>query len=163
MMKMVLVRVDDRLIHGQVAVGWTRFVGGTCILVVDDEVAQDNTQKMLLKMSTPVGVKSSVVSIADAAAQLAAGKFRNEKLIIIVRGPQALLGLIEGGVALPKINIGNVRMTEGRERLTKEVAATPDEIEAWRKLDAAGLELEALWLPGGSATNFNQIIRSYTK
>lgn len=162
-MKIVLVRVDDRLIHGQVAVGWTRFVGGTYILVVDDEVAQDNTQKMLLKMSTPVGVKSAVLTVSEAATQLAAGKFKNEKVIVIVRGPQALLGLMQGGVPLGKVNIGNVRMTEGRERLTKEVAASPDELEAWRKLDAAGVELEALWLPGGKATNFNQIVRSYGK
>ncbi|MFC5651114.1 PTS system mannose/fructose/N-acetylgalactosamine-transporter subunit IIB [Paenibacillus solisilvae] len=163
MNKLVLVRVDDRMIHGQVAVGWTRFVGGTYILVVDDEVAQDNTQKMLLKMSTPVGVRSSVVSVSEAVTQLMSGKLKNEKLIVIVRGPNALLGLIEGGIPLPKVNIGNVRVTEERERLTKEVAASAEEIEEWRKLDETGVVLEALWLPGGSATNFNQIIRSYKK
>jgi mannose/fructose/N-acetylgalactosamine-specific phosphotransferase system component IIB len=162
-MKIVLVRVDDRMIHGQVAVGWTRLVGGTHIVVADDDVAQDSTQKMLLKLATPVGVNASILSVADAAAELCSGKLGNNKVIIIIRGPQGILGLIEGGVPITKVNIGNVRMAEGRERLIKEVAATPDELEAWRKLDAAGIELEALWLPGGNATNFNQVIRNYGK
>jgi mannose/fructose/N-acetylgalactosamine-specific phosphotransferase system component IIB len=161
--KIVLVRVDDRMIHGQVAVGWTRMVGGTHIVVVDDEVAKDNTQKMLLKMATPIGVKATVLSVQDAVALLQSGKLGNDKVIIIVRGPQALLGLIEGGVSIPKVNIGNVRMTEGRERLTKEVAANAEEIASWRQLNEQGVKLEALWLPGGTATNFNQIIQSIKK
>lgn len=162
-MKIVLVRVDDRMIHGQVAVGWTRLVGGTHIIVVDDEVAKDNTQKMLLKMATPVGVKSSVLSVQEAAALLNSGKLGNDRVIIIVRGPGTLLGLIASGVPIPKVNIGNVRMSEGRERLTKEVAANSEEIMAWRQLDAQGVELEALWLPGGAPTNFNQIVQNYKK
>lgn len=160
-MKIVLVRVDDRLIHGQVAVGWTRTVGATHIVVANDQVAKDNTQKMLLKMATPVGVKSSILSVADAAAQLAAEKFGNDKVIVLVRDPQSLVGLMEGGFTLDKVNIGNVRMAEGRERLIKEVAATPEEVEAWKKLDAAGVGLEAMWLPGGQSTNFNQVIRAH--
>jgi len=160
-MKIVLVRVDDRLIHGQVAVGWTRTVGATHIVVANDQVAKDNTQKMLLKMATPIGVKSSILSVADAAAQLAAEKFGNDKVIVLVRDPQSLLGLMEGGFTLDKVNIGNVRMAEGRDRLIKEVAATPEEVDAWKKLDEAGVSLEAMWLPGGQSTNFNQVIRAH--
>ncbi|MHB1651019.1 MAG: PTS system mannose/fructose/N-acetylgalactosamine-transporter subunit IIB [Desulfitobacteriaceae bacterium] len=160
-MKIVLVRVDDRLIHGQVVVGWTRTVGATHIVVANDEVAKDNTQKMLLKMATPVGVKATILPVAEAAALLTAEKFGSDKMLVLVRDPQSLLVLMEGGVKLDKVNIGNVRMAEGRERLTKEVAATPEEMKAWRKLDEKGVELEALWIPGGSATNFNQVIRTH--
>lgn len=158
-MKLVLVRVDDRLIHGQVVVGWTRNVGANHIVVANDEVAKDNTQKMLLKMATPVGVKATILPVAEAAAQLAEEKFGNDKVMVLVRDPLSLLELVKGGVKLTKVNIGNVRITEGRERLTKEVAASPEEIAAWKELDKAGIELEALWLPGGNAKNFNQVIR----
>jgi mannose/fructose/N-acetylgalactosamine-specific phosphotransferase system component IIB len=160
-MKIVLVRVDDRLIHGQVAIGWTRTVGATHIVVANDEVAKDNTQKMLMKMATPVGVKLTVLSVAEAAAELSAGKFGNDRVMVLVRDPQSLLALMEGGVKLEKVNVGNVRMAEGRVRLTKEVAATPEEIEVWNKLDSAGVELEAMWIPGGDATNLNEIVRAY--
>lgn len=158
-MKIVLVRVDDRLIHGQVAVGWTRTIGASHIVVANDEVAKDNTQKMLLKMATPVGVKSTILSVDEAAALLAAEKFGNDKVLVLVRDPKSLLRLIEGGVKFDKVNIGNVRMMDGRQRITKEVAATSEEVEDWKQLDQAGIKLEALWIPGGSATNFNEVIR----
>lgn len=157
----VMVRVDDRLIHGQVAVGWTRTLGANHIVVANDEVAKDNTQKMLLKIATPVNVKSTILPVAEAAAFLATEKFGSDKVLVLVRDPQSLLMLLEGGVKLPKVNIGNVRMVEGRKPLTKEVAATPEEIRLWKKLDEKGVELEALWLPGGSATNFNEVLRTY--
>lgn len=160
-MKLVLVRVDDRLIHGQVVVGWTRSVGANHIVVANDEVAKDNTQKMLLKMATPVGVKASILTVAEAAEQLAGEKFGNDKVMVLVREPISLLELVKGGVKITKVNIGNVRAAEGRERLTKEVAASPEEIDAWKELDKLGIDLEALWLPGGSAKNFNKVIREY--
>lgn len=160
-MNIVLVRVDDRLIHGEVAVGWTRTVGATHIVVANDQAAKDHTQKMLLKMATPVGVKSTILSVAEAAAQLAAGKFRSDKVIVLVRDPQSLLDLLSGGVPFSKVNVGNVRATEGRERLTKEVAASPEELKAWRKLDEIGIQLEARLLPGNAPSDFNQLIRSH--
>jgi mannose/fructose/N-acetylgalactosamine-specific phosphotransferase system component IIB len=158
-MKIVLVRVDDRLIHGQVAVGWTRTVSATHILVANDEVAKDATQKALLKLATPVGVKATILSVAEAAAALAGAKFGNDNVMVLVRDPQSLLRLMQGGVALTKVNIGNVRTAPGRERLTNQVAASPAEIEAWKELDRAGVVLEAIWLPGGAVTNFNNVIR----
>lgn len=160
-MEIVMVRVDDRLIHGQVAAGWTRTVGATHIVVANDEVAKDNVQKMLLKMATPINVKSTILPVAEAAELLTAEKFGSDKVMVLVRDAQSLLTLLEGGVKLRKVNIGNVRMAEGRERLTKEVAATPEEMKAWQELDEKGVELEALWVPGGYATNFNEVIRTH--
>lgn len=159
-MKIVLVRVDDRLIHGEVAVGWTRTLGATHIVVANDQASTDATQKMLLKMATPVGVKSTVLTVADAALQLSAGKFRNEKVLVLVRDPQSLLGLMEGGFKLDQVNVANVRMAEGRQRITKQVAATPEELQAWKELDRMGIKLEARLLPGNAPTDFGQIIRA---
>lgn len=160
LMRVVLVRVDDRLIHGQVVVGWTRTVGSTHILVADDEVSKDATQKTLLKLAAPVGVKVSILSVAEATAALTGGKLGNDKVMVLVRGPLALLELLKGGVSLPEVNVGNVRMAPGRKRLTKEVAASPEELQAWRELDNAGVRLEATWLPGGASTNFNNVVRA---
>lgn len=158
-MPIVLVRVDDRLIHGQVAVGWTRTVGATRIVVANDEVAKDATQKALLKLAAPVGVKVSILSVADAAALLAGPKVAKDRVMVLVRDPQSLLGLMDGGVELTKVNVGNVRMAPGRVRLTKEVAASPEELEAWKELDRRGVILEAVWLPGGAVTDFNNVLR----
>lgn len=158
-MPIVFVRVDDRLIHGQVVVGWTRTVGATHIVVADDDAAGNATQKSLLKLAAPVGVKVSIFTVGDAAAALTGPKLGSDKVMVLVRDPQALLGLMQGGVRLSKVNIGNVRTAPGRERLTKEVAASPEEMVAWQELDKAGVVLEAVWLPGGAVTDFNNVVR----
>lgn len=160
-MKIVLVRVDDRLIHGQVAVGWTRTVGATHIVVANDEVAVDPTQKMLLKMATPAGVKSSILSVEEAGKKLVEKAFKNDKVLLLVRDSKSLLKLLDLGVEFTEVNIGNVRTTEERERITKEVAATKEEIAEWKELDQRHIKLEALWLPDAKGVNFNQVIRKY--
>lgn len=158
-MKIVLIRVDDRLIHGQVVVGWTRTVGANHIVVANDEVAGNNMQRTLLKMAAPAGVKVTILPVAEAGAQLAAKKFSGDNVLVLVRDPRSLVGLMQAGLKLEKVNIGNVRSGEGRKRLTKEVHASPEDMQAWKELDQAGVALEAQWLPDQPRTDFNQVIR----
>lgn len=158
-MPIVLIRVDDRLIHGQVAAGWSRATGATHIVVANDEVAADTTQKALLKVATPTGIKSSILSV-DAASELLNGtKLAKDKVIILVRGPADLLRLQKNGLELKQVNIGNVRMADGRQRLSKEIAATPEEILQWKELDALGVEMTAQWVPGGPSSAFTQVLK----
>ncbi len=157
-MSIVLIRVDDRLIHGQVAAGWSRATGATHIVVANDEVAADATQKALLKVATPTGIKSSILSVNAAAELLNGTGLARDKVIILVRGPADLLKLKKSGLELEQVNIGNVRMADGRQRLSKEIAATPEEILQWKELDTLGVEMIAQWVPGGPSSDFNQVL-----
>lgn len=159
-MRIVLVRVDDRLIHGQVVVGWTRTVGATRIVVGDDEAAADSMRQMLLRMAAPPGVEVSILPVDEAARQLASEAFPNDRVMVIVRSPVALVRMRDLGFLFTEVNVGNVAMAPGRVRLTKEVAATPEELEAWNRLDQCGVSLVARWLPGGTATDFNHVVRA---
>lgn len=159
-MKIVLVRVDDRLIHGQVVVGWTRTVGANHIVVANDEVAGNSMQRTLLKMAAPAGVKVSILTVAEAGEQLASQKFGGDSVLVLVRDPQSLIELSRAGLKLEKVNIGNIRSGQGKQKLTKEVHASPEEIASWKELDQAGVVLEAQWLPDQPKTNFNQVIRA---
>ena len=160
-MAIVLIRVDDRLIHGQVAAGWSRATGATHIVVADDAVAADGTQKALLKVATPTGIKSSILSVEGAAELLKGSKLTKDKVIVLVRGPSGLLRLRDLGIELKQVNIGNVRMADGRQRLSKEIAATPEEVEQWKTLDSLGIEMTAQWVPGGPSSSFNQVLRDF--
>lgn len=153
------IRVDDRLIHGQVAVGWTRAKGITHIVVANDEVAKDDLQIMLLNIATPVGTKSSILTVDDASKKLKDGSLDREKEMIVVKDAKTILELISKGIDIKHVNVGNVRMKEGRKRITKEVAATDEEIKDWKELDKMNVELEAKWLPNNSSKDFNKIIR----
>ena len=154
------MRVDDRLIHGQVVLGWVRMVGATRIVVADDAVAKDEMQKTLMRFAAPPGVETTIIPVDEAGAALAHDGFPGDTVMLLVRGPQELVRLMAAGVPLTEVNVGNVRAAAGRERLTKEVAADRDDLSAWQALDAAGVALEAVWIPGGNVTDFNRVVRA---
>ncbi|MDR1574862.1 MAG: PTS sugar transporter subunit IIB [Treponema sp.] len=154
-----MVRIDDRLIHGQVAIGWTKMLNATVIVVADDPVAADPVQKTVLKAATPIGVRSAILGIADAAALLTGPKLVREKVLVVVKGPAPVLDLINAGIDIKRVIIGNMRMEDGKKRITKEVAANETEWKAFRELNDRGVELIAQWLPGGDSKNFNEIIK----
>jgi mannose/fructose/N-acetylgalactosamine-specific phosphotransferase system component IIB len=157
-MDISLIRVDDRLIHGQVVFGWTQTLGIQQILVADDTTAANPTQRDLLLLALPSGVVGDVLSIQDAAEAIAASSSRVPTLVL-VKGPQELLALKNAGVPMSKVNVGNVHTGPGRRRLTKEVHATDDEIAIWRELAAQGVHLEALWMPGQSKTDLGKVVQ----
>ena len=107
-MSIIGVRIDGRLIHGQVANLWTTKLNITRIMVVDDEVAQNDIEKSGLKLATPAGVKLSVLPIEKAANNILAGKYDSQRLLMIARKPDRLLKLVELGVPIEEIKVGNV-------------------------------------------------------
>ncbi len=107
-MSIIGVRIDGRLIHGQVANLWTTKLNITRIMVVDDEVAKNDIEKSGLKLATPPGVKLSVLPIEKAANNILAGKYDSQRLLIIAREPDRLLKLVELGVPIEEINVGNL-------------------------------------------------------
>ena len=157
-MTLVLIRVDDRLIHGQVLLGWTRSLGVDHAIAADDATAKDPMQTALMKMAAPTGMGISVLPVREAAERLMAGDFDRSKVLLLVRGPQSLLVLREVGLTFDRANVGNVRSAPGRRKLTKEVFASPDDIEAWKQLHAAGVALEAQWLPDQSRRNLADLL-----
>lgn len=158
-MKAQLVRIDDRLIHGQVIVGWTRTIGITSILVVDDKTAKDKIQCSLLRMATPVGIKTDIMTIADAVEKRNTDDYKGENLMILVRGPQTIVDLMDGGIEIPSLNIGNLRSAPGKVKLLSHVYATPEEVEAWKELDRRGVKMSAQILPDQTKTDFNDTLK----
>jgi mannose/fructose/N-acetylgalactosamine-specific phosphotransferase system component IIB len=159
-MKTVLVRIDDRLIHGQVVVGWVRSNDVTCILVVDDKIAKDKVQCSLLRMATPVGVKAEILTLEDAVEKIKADAFKGENVMILARGPQTILDLINRGIEIPSVNIGNVRSMEGRNELVRHVYATPDEVKLWQELDKKNVKMSAQILPDQPKADLNGALKN---
>lgn len=158
-MSIVLIRVDDRLIHGQVLMGWTRAVDIDHALVADDQAAADPMQGPLMRMAAPSGLTVTILPVDEAAEALQDGRYDRDRMIVVVRGPGALVRLHQAGLQMEKINVGNVRSGSDRTRLTKEVHASAEELDQWRYLDEAGVLLEAQWLPDQKRTHLNPLLR----
>lgn len=150
-MSVVLARVDDRLIHGQVVVGWARALEVDCLLVANDAVAADPMQRTLLPMAVPPHMKVAIWRVSEAADHIAKGTVPGERAILLFSSLPDALAFQRAGGPLPELNIGGIRLAPGRSSLRTAVALGPDDIAAARSLGASGCELTVRMVPGEPA------------
>jgi PTS system mannose-specific IIB component len=137
-----LARIDDRLIHGQVATRWTKETDVRRIIVVSDEVAADTVRKTLLTQVAPPGVTAHVVDIAKMLRVYNNPKYAGERVMLLFTNPTDVERLAEGGVKFTSINIGGMAFRQGKTQVNNAVSVDEKDIEAFKKLDARGIELE---------------------
>lgn len=159
-MEIVNIRIDERLIHGQVAAYWTRSLGATRIVVVDDFAAKDQIQKMALKMATPAGIKLSILTVPTAAKNLASGKYEGDRVFLIARNPDSLLRVWDEGFHFTTVNVGNMSSKHGSVQVRRTVGVTQHDVDSFRKLVANGVKLTAQMVPSDDIVDFAPLIAS---
>jgi len=137
-----LARIDDRLIHGQVATRWTKETNVQRIIVVSDEVAADTVRKTLLTQVAPPGVTAHVVDVAKMIRVYNNPKYAGERIMLLFTNPTDVLRLVEEGVKITTVNIGGMAYRQGKTQVNNAVSVDETDIEAFKKLDARGIELE---------------------
>ncbi len=144
------VRIDNRLIHGQVTVAWTRRLGVRRLLVCNDDVAADELQRMLLPQAAR-GLPTEVCTVAETL-----GKAAGPDLMIVAKDPEDAFRLVEGGLRPEIVNVGNVAPRPGTaySMVTRSIAVTADEADAYRKLAAAGVPLVTQLMPHDKPAEF---------
>lgn len=138
-----LARVDDRLIHGQVATRWTKETNVQRIIVVSDEVAADTVRKTLLTQVAPPGVTAHVVDVAKMIRVYNNPKYAGERVMLLFTNPTDVERLVEGGVKITSVNIGGMAFRQGKTQVNNAISVDEKDIEAFNKLNARGIELEA--------------------
>lgn len=141
-MKIGLARIDDRLIHGQVATRWTKETNVSRIIVISDEVAADNVRKTLLTQVAPPGVTAHVVDVAKAIRVYENPKYANDRVMLLFTNPTDVQRLVENGVDITSVNIGGMAYRQGKTQVNNAVSIDAKDIEAFKALDARGIELE---------------------
>ena len=152
-MKISLARIDDRLIHGQVVTSWSKETRCERIIVVNDEVAADVMRKTLLEQVAPPGVKSSVMGIDKAIRVFNNPNYADVNTMLLFTNPTDVLRMVEGGVALKSINIGGMSFKEGKKQIAGTISVNDQDIEAFKKLNEKGIELEIRKVPSDSKIN----------
>ncbi|WP_156993601.1 PTS system mannose/fructose/N-acetylgalactosamine-transporter subunit IIB [Pseudonocardia acaciae] len=157
-MPIAMVRVDHRLIHGQVTLGWSRAVRADVLLLVSDRVAASPLDTSLMEMAAPPGITVRVWDVERARAAATGGDWPSGRTLVLVANPLDLERLVEAGLDVTEVNIGGVRSDGARHKLTKEVHATDDELAAWRRLAGRGIKLSVQWLPGQRRKLLNDVV-----
>ena len=141
------VRLDERLIHGQVATMWLGNLGITRVMIVDDSVVKDELAKASLKTAVPGGLRLSILKTETAAARLLEGIYQDQRVMIICKQIDTIFRLIELGVPIDAFNLGNTSKREGTIKVTKSVFLTNEAIETIKQLEKNGVTVTSQMVP----------------
>ena len=144
------IRIDDRLIHGQVAARWSTGLGASRIMVANDEVAADEMQKGILRMVAPPGIATSIISKKKAATNILAEKYANQKVLLVLKSPKDALDLMDRGLEIKEINVGNMAKRDNTVQIKKSLSITKEEFEDFKELMNRGVRLTARMVPDES-------------
>lgn len=154
-----LLRIDDRLLHGQVAFSWTNSLGVDAIIVANDEVVNDQIIKMSLKMATPPDVKLAIRTIDDAITLIENPKTKNMSIFVVVKNTTDALRLAEGTELVKNINVGGLRKEEGKQMLTRAVFINDIDINNFNKLNELGREVEVRQVPTDAKKYIHELLK----
>ncbi|HEY6010907.1 MAG TPA: PTS sugar transporter subunit IIB [Nitrospirota bacterium] len=141
------IRIDDRLIHGQVVEGWVNYLKATCIVVADDSVAANPLQRSILEVSVPQGLTVVVGSIQDVCGRLRAREFDSERVILLFSKPSDVLLALRSGLECPALNIGGMHFVPGKRKLMDMFAVDDGDLQALKEIAAMGIKVQVQAVP----------------
>lgn len=153
-----LLRIDERLIHGQIVTSWINDSKATTILIADNAVVNDELQCGLLEMATPPGVQLKISSVADAISFIK-GQDDTCSILLLVKNPMVVNELIELGLVIEKINVGNMGSKSGRVKYSTTLWLTSQEKQAFKELIASGKDVFLQVLPVDNPIKLSQLIK----
>jgi mannose/fructose/N-acetylgalactosamine-specific phosphotransferase system component IIB len=142
-----LTRIDDRLLHGQVAFTWTPSVAADCLVVANDKVAKDEFMKMTLNLAKPASAKLLIKSLTDTVTFLNDPRSQPLKILVLVNSVKDASVLADGVKEIQSVNFGGIRTKEGGRLISKAVAVTDEDVIIIKGMLAKGIELEVRQVP----------------
>ena len=141
-MEIAFCRIDDRLIHGQVATVWSKVTGCNRIMCVSDEVAKDELRKKLLLQVVPPGLKGYVIPVAKAIEAYKNPKYDSFKTLFLFTNPKDVLRAVQGGIPFKSVNLGGKCFKDGDTMISQAVAVNSEDVAAIKELVGMGIEVE---------------------
>lgn len=152
-MPLSLVRIDDRLVHGQVVQAWIPFLRAEAVVVVSEAVAADETQKALMLLALPEGVGFEALGVEEAVRHRALSVAYPKRVLLLAPGPQEVLALLERGARFESVNVGGLHYSAGKVQLGKAIFLGEDDRRALAEIHRRGVRLEGRALPGERQTD----------
>ncbi len=149
-MNLVLARIDDRLIHGQVTVGWGQRLEPDLIVVASEEVAADPWQARVYAATVPPEIDVRVLRLADAASTLGSGgdPGGHGRAFLLTGSPADMHTLVALGLPLAQVNVGGMHFSPGKQEMLPAVYVDRDDLAVFRTLLRRGIRLTAQAVPG---------------
>lgn len=157
MKNIVLTRIDDRLIHGQVVTAWIKQYPINKILIIDDELSQNRLMERIYKAAAPMGVEVLIQAVSEAVGFLKEEPVRGENLLILVKVPEIIEVLLEEGVLITKVILGGMGARNGRKTFNRNVSASDEEVKCFKRIVETGTEIFYQLVPNEKAVNIKSL------
>ena len=149
-MSLVLARIDNRLIHGQVLEAWVPFVRANCLLVANDEIAATPLKKMMMQASVPSRIRVEIGDVEQSVSLLNSGALSQCRVMLLFGTTCDALRAYRLGLELERLNLGNLHADKGKARLSCTVFLNPTDMDHLEQLDRYGVEITARCIPADS-------------
>jgi mannose/fructose/N-acetylgalactosamine-specific phosphotransferase system component IIB len=153
----VLSRIDDRLIHGQVVEGWVNFLKATCIFVADDRVASNSFQRSIMELSVPQGLKAVIGRVEDICVLVRSASLSADRIILLFSNPSDVLRAIHSGLSCRVVNIGGMHYTPGKRKLMDVLAVDDADLAALKELAAMSIKIDVQTVPSQRPVSLEKI------
>ncbi len=153
----LMTRIDNRLVHGQVGVTWVNALGANLLLVANDSAAQDPVQQNLMDMVIAEGIQTRYFTLQKTIDIIGKAAER-QKIFIVCKTPQDLLILVKGGVPIKFVNVGNMHFSEGKKQIHKTVSVDESDIAAFKELEGLGITCEIRRVPDEAGEKITDLI-----
>lgn len=163
MNSIVHIRIDDRLLHGQVVNFWGTSLKVDRIMVVNDEVANDEMQKSILRMVAPSGVRTSIITKEKAANNILNNRYEGQRVMMIVKNPKDILDLMDLGLDIKEVNVGNMANRKDTIQIKKSISLTKEEFKDFEELEKRGVVLTAIMVPDEKKTYLKEYMEKAKK
>jgi mannose/fructose/N-acetylgalactosamine-specific phosphotransferase system component IIB len=157
-MAIKLARIDDRLIHGQVVLGWVPHVKPDRIVVANDRVATSDWERRFYTSCVPPDIKTSFFTTEEAGRRLQSELFLQDDLLVLFESGRDVLALVRAGVVFKQVNVGGLHYREGSVELLSFVFLTEEERSHLRELVKCGVTLLAQDIPSNAARVINSLV-----
>lgn len=160
-MAIILSRIDDRLIHGQVVEGWLNVVGVDTIVVVSDEVASDSMQQALLSLAVPSNILLEMLSVKDTSKSILDGKYQDRRVMLLFSNPFDVVSLLKLNVKLDSVNVGGMHYYTNKIQILKYMSVDSNDIAALKEISSLGTVVEGRILPNDTKADIIEIINKF--
>lgn len=155
-MGVVLYRIDDRLIHGQVMTAWSKVYKSTNIICIDDETAKNEMLCSIMKMAVPSDYEVQILTMEDAIQAIKAEPERT-RTIVLAKTPGTMLNLAKSGVEIKELNVGNMGQGANRKPIMRSTQVSPQELDQLKELQRMGTRVYLQVFPDEKAVNLDNL------
>ncbi|KRM26395.1 PTS system, IIB component [Ligilactobacillus acidipiscis DSM 15836] len=157
-MEIRLMRIDSRLLHGQVATNWAKVLKVDRILVVSDQVARDNIRKTLIRQASPPGIKVHVIPLMKMLRIYFDPRFNSFKALILVENPRDAQILVQNGTHVDLVNIGALSFNSSRKMVTDTISVDQTDVDAFTWLHDQGIKLDIRKVSGDTSKDLWKVL-----